>query len=309
MLKSTYKMKLIHIIILCLFAFLLSTCNFKTNESKSIVEDWYQKEIIIPNNLKFKSFGRDTVCSHMLKRKFKVLVYIDSLGCTACKLNLSGWKEYIDTCKLMYYDVGFLFAVQSKNYRVFELRLKESNFNYPIIYDYGDEFNKTNNFPKEEQLRTFLLDKNNKVILIGSPINNLKIRELYNKVLMGKNKKIVQSTESDIKNSVINTSVNLRIDSIYLGKFNIHSVKQAIFQLKNLSKQPLIIQAVNTSCGCTVAKYDKKPIGQGHTATVILEYKPDKEGYFSKTADVVCNVPDGYVRLKISGEVVKMINK
>ena len=71
------------------------------------------------------------------------------------------------------------------------------------------------------------------------------------------------------------------------------------------SDLPLIIQNVNTSCGCTVAKYEKMPIAKGESTTVVLEFKPNSLGYFSKTADVVCNVPEGYVRLKISGEVVE----
>lgn len=77
------------------------------------------------------------------------------------------------------------------------------------------------------------------------------------------------------------------------------------FMLKNVGSRTLIIRTVNTSCNCTVAKYDKEPVAQGEKATVLLEYKPNSMGYFSKTADVMCNVSDGFVRLEISGEVVK----
>jgi hypothetical protein len=77
------------------------------------------------------------------------------------------------------------------------------------------------------------------------------------------------------------------------------------FMLKNIGSKTLIIRTVNTSCNCTVAKYDKEPVAQGEKATVVLEYKPDALGYFSKTADVMCNVSDGFVRLEISGEVVE----
>lgn len=77
------------------------------------MEEWNQKEIIIPKSLSFKSLGHDTVCSSILNNRFKVLVYIDSMGCIPCKLKLSEWKALIDTCKLKAYDVGFLFVVQS----------------------------------------------------------------------------------------------------------------------------------------------------------------------------------------------------
>jgi len=104
---------------------------------------------------------------------------------------------------------------------------------------------------------------------------------------------------------ILNTRVNLLNESLSLGKFEYYSIKRVPFQLKNNGNQPLVICSVNTSCGCTVAKYEKKAVPPGETTTVVLEYKPNSLGYFSKTADVVCNVPKGYVRLKISGEVVE----
>jgi len=114
--------------------------------------------------------------------------------------------------------------------------------------------------------------------------------------------------EVDRKNSkvrIIQTKIELLNDSLSIGKFDYYSIQQITFKLKNTGEFPFIIQSVKTSCGCTAAKYDKKPVPQGETTTVILEYKPNSLGYFSKTADVVCNVPEGYVRLKISGEVVE----
>lgn len=77
------------------------------------------------------------------------------------------------------------------------------------------------------------------------------------------------------------------------------------FMLKNIGSKTLIIWSVNTTCNCTVAKYDKNPVAQGDKATVLLEYKPNSMGHFSKTADVMCNVSDGFVRLEINGEVVE----
>lgn len=108
--------------------------------------------------------------------------------------------------------------------------------------------------------------------------------------------------------SVNNTEfaiVETQKDSVHLGKISFYSRKHTSFEIKNKGTKPFIIYTVNTTCGCTVAKYDKKPVQEGETTTVVLEYKPNSLGFFTKTADVVCNVPEGYVRLKISGEVVE----
>jgi len=294
-------------LIIMLFALCFQSCDSKKQEAKSVVEEWNQKEIIIPKNLRFKSLGQDTICSSILSSRFKVLVYIDSMGCIACKLKLLEWKALIDTCKLKAYDVGFLFVVQSNKYNVFEENLSIHNFSYPIIYDPKGVFNKLNQFPKKDKYRTFLLDEKNRVIFIGSPITNKKIRKSYTEILRGGKISNINSLKNmDIKSSSVDkTSVQLNKDLADLGIFSLKTTKHINFQLKNTGKHPLTIQSVNTSCGCTVAKYDKKPITQGETTTVVLEYKPNSLGYFSKTADVVCNVPEGYIRLKISGEVVE----
>jgi len=38
----------------------------------------------------------------------------------------------------------------------------------------------------------------------------------------------------------------------------------------------------------------KKTIPQGETTIGVLEYKPHSFGFFSKTADAVCNFPKGF---------------
>ena len=55
-------------------------------------------------------------------------------------------------------------------------------FDEPIIYDYHNQFFKLNQFPPDPY-RTFLLDKQNKVQLIGNPVETPQLWELYNKVI------------------------------------------------------------------------------------------------------------------------------
>jgi hypothetical protein len=57
-----------------------------------------------------------------------------------------------------------------------------NDFKYPIIYDYHNDFDKLNHFPPYPY-RTFLLDKNNKVLLIGSAINIHVMCEKYLKIM------------------------------------------------------------------------------------------------------------------------------
>jgi len=283
---------------------LFSACSNSVRKNESVVKEWMSKEIVIPRNIIYKSVSTDTISKYIFNHSYKILVYIDSVGCSGCRLGLVEWKAIIDRCQSKGYDVGFLFVVQSSDYLKLEQKLEQKNFTYPLIYDVQDNFNRMNKFPKDDKYRTFLLDKDNKVVLIGSPIRSDKIWELYFNVLSKTKSKIV-SSETYKKLSKNITSVSVDQDSVNLGKFKRQDIKQIPFKITNNGLYPLIIQNVSTSCGCTVAKYDKKPINMGETTIVVLEYKPNSLGYFNKTADVICNIPEGFVRLKISGEVVE----
>lgn len=152
-------------------------------KARQVVEEWMGKEIKLPDHeMTYKSMGRDTACSEIWDKPNKIFVYIDSVGCTSCRLGLSRWKEIIDSCRTEHPDLGFLFVVHSVSYRRFERELRDAEFTYPIIYDYRNEFHKLNQFPPDPY-RTYLLDKNNKITVIGSPVTNTKMWHLYKKML------------------------------------------------------------------------------------------------------------------------------
>ena len=46
-------------------------------------------------------------------------------------------------------------------------------------YDYNNDIERLNKFPAKKEYRTFLLDEENNVILIGAPTHNDKLWELY----------------------------------------------------------------------------------------------------------------------------------
>ena len=80
-------------------------------------------------------------------------------------------------------NVAFLFVVHVKDYTIVDVLKKRNKFTYPIFYDYKNKIGKLNDFPKAPRFQTFLLNKNNKVILLGNPIGSHRMWELYKKVL------------------------------------------------------------------------------------------------------------------------------
>ena len=57
-----------------------------------LVNKWHGKEIKFPFRSVFTIQGKDTVDFDFGNAEYKVITYIDSVGCTSCKLHLPRWK-------------------------------------------------------------------------------------------------------------------------------------------------------------------------------------------------------------------------
>ena len=131
----------------------------------------------------YNILGTDTVLSvDIWKEPYKILTYIDSIGCSACQMDIPLWVELIDSCKQQQFNVTFIFVIHSDDFVKLSSDIRFFNFDHPLIYDYQNSFDKINNFPPPPY-RSFLLDKDNKVKIVGSPIYYPKIWQLYKDIL------------------------------------------------------------------------------------------------------------------------------
>jgi hypothetical protein len=76
-----------------------------------------------------------------------------------------------------------------------------------------------------------------------------------------------------------------------------------VFSFKNTGTEPLILSAVNASCGCTTPEWPREPIKPGGTATIKATYNAAAMGVFTKTITVVSNANPNQKVLIIKGEV------
>ncbi len=90
------------------------------------------------------------------------------------------------------------------------------------------------------------------------------------------------------------------------GKFKEEAGKQAHdFTITNTGTDPLVIQNVVASCGCTTPEWTKQPIPAGGTGKVTAIYDPkDRPGPFNKTITVYSNTKPETTVLIIKGEVI-----
>lgn len=72
----------------------------------------------------------------------------------------------------------------------------------------------------------------------------------------------------------------------------------------NDGDEPLILQSVKASCGCTTPKYTQKPVMPGEKGVIDVHYNTNNVGGFSKTVTVTSNaVNNQRVVLRIKGTV------
>ncbi|WP_026207372.1 DUF1573 domain-containing protein [Butyricimonas synergistica] len=83
------------------------------------------------------------------------------------------------------------------------------------------------------------------------------------------------------------------------GKITYH------FKFVNKGKAPLLIKYVETTCGCTVPKWNRRPIMPRDSGVISVVFNPkDRPGTFSKKIVVYTNgTPPNHV-LKLNGKVV-----
>jgi hypothetical protein len=83
-----------------------------------------------------------------------------------------------------------------------------------------------------------------------------------------------------------------------------------LFTFTNVGTTDLLIIDVKPTCGCTISKFNKKPIPPGGTGTVLVTYNPKtRPGPFNKTIIVTTNCEQNKINLIIKGEVIPKPNK
>jgi hypothetical protein len=264
-------------------------------EVEKNLTEWIGKEIQFPENFQCGFAGKDTVstlCSDLFQAEYKILLYVDSAGCIDCELRLRDWKLLIDEFRSLNTDnkLSVLFFFYPKNKKKLHLLFKRNQMDYPFFIDNDNAINQLNHFSKQIDYQCFLLDRNNRVLMMGNPILNHKIWDLYEKQIEGKLENIKELTTIKIDNNIFD-----------FGNIIINMKNETVFSIKNTGDTPLIIQHISTSCGCTAVEWDKKPIEQGETTKIKVEMTPKEEGYFKKTIMVYCNVKELPVKLTIIG--------
>lgn len=147
----------------CLLILLFYLCSCQESREEAmfrLVNEWNGKEVKFPSRSVFTIQGKDTVDFEFDNADYKVVTYIDSVGCTSCKLQLHRWKGLIHEVDSMTgCNVSFLFYFHPKDMKELRYLTRRDGFTHPVCFDREDELNRLNRYPSEMAFQTFLLDK------------------------------------------------------------------------------------------------------------------------------------------------------
>ena len=278
---------------LCVCLCLASCAESDKERLSRLVSEWERKEILFPAHSTFTIQGKDTVEFNFKDADYKIVTYVDSAGCTSCKLQLPRWKELVtEVDSLTDGRVPFLFYFHPKDIKELRYLTRKDGFTYPVCFDEKDDFNRLNRFPSEMMFQSFLLDKENNVVALGNPVLSPKVKELYLKLITG---------NQESKKSEIITQVSVNQTVMDFGSFPKDEKQERSVVLTNTGNGLVVVHDVVTSCGCTKVEYSKQPVRPGETLELKVLYEAEDTGYFSKTVTVYCNVENSPLRLKVRG--------
>lgn len=90
------------------------------------------------------------------------------------------------------------------------------------------------------------------------------------------------------------------------GKVKAGEKVGCIFTYTNTGDADLVITSASASCGCTVPRFDKKPVPPGGAGTIEVIFDTSgREGIQTKTVVVQSNAENNLVILRIIADVTK----
>jgi hypothetical protein len=172
-------MSKLSLLLLCLF---LSSCVSCSNEGRNT------KEIkqLLGRHIDFDDDYRvipDTMLQpvkQMLDKDTIIISYIDELPCTECTVKmLKKWHEFVG---MIGKDIQLIVVIKEECPTEIETLILDNHLGPVLIYE-NDKFEKRNGLGVLAVNKTFLLNSENEIILVGEPYGNRKMIDLYSKII------------------------------------------------------------------------------------------------------------------------------
>ena len=166
-------------------SFLFFSCS--SNEMKKEYEQLKSEKITIPDYEHAIIEGKDSLINDCFKGNLKLVIFTDSTSCNSCSVEtIYNWEELVKYAERYGGQLDFYFIFTPKKYDVEDVQfaLTHTTFKYPLILDSLGLFRAMNpHIPTNKLFHTFLLNEENRVIMVGNPLHNSNVRKLFEDIV------------------------------------------------------------------------------------------------------------------------------
>jgi len=167
-------------------ALLFGACAENNNEQKKRLAEELRKfqetAITLPDNLLAKHYGEQISSDKsLLDRPFKLVIYVNKDGCQDCKLHSLLPSTYMFMLENEHREnFGVIIILNTSDIESTDDTLAKFRFRRTVFYDLDGSFEFLNpHLPANELFHAFLLNEENRVVLVGNPVRNEKLTKLY----------------------------------------------------------------------------------------------------------------------------------
>lgn len=185
-LSSLFEMKY-SVFAICIIAVLISGCH---DEKKDVEEEIIRMQshpIVLPlQKMACRYKDRDTIATDNINKQLRMVVYVDSSRCSPCTLDkMFVWNDFIKETDSVFggrLECVFIVAPKPEQMEDAFLSIESSGLKKPVYVDTTYAFRKANkDFPNDSRFHTFLLDRNDSILLVGNPLEMQIVKELLYK--------------------------------------------------------------------------------------------------------------------------------
>lgn len=267
-----------------------TSCNSRKPDDKEkvteILTQWIGKQLNLPSETGRFTTNGDSADAFFPTEKYNILKYIGPEGCTACDMHLNQYPSILsELSRRANVPVGFVCIICPTDLReVRRVLWRDNKGRLAVWIDEADTLNSINSFPENEDLQTFLLDQDNRVLAIGDPATNPKIMRLYSEIL---SKDTTRTAELPL------TELKAETDELKLGNVSAADTIRRSIKIKNTGDNCFYLDQVTTSCDCVTATLSTKCIEPGETATLSISFtESNKIGDFYRTVNIYGNTAE-----------------
>ena len=152
--------------------------------TRQLLKKMIGSTVVLPENVTCIQGGDSFPMPETLRTTSKLIVFVDSTECSMCRIDKL--VHYKDLFKMSQetgaFDVIILLSTRKSEYQSIYEHLVFSDQSFPVYLDDNNYFLSLNPFiPDRLSFHTLSVNDSNKVILVGDPIYNKSIMELFHK--------------------------------------------------------------------------------------------------------------------------------